>query len=188
MPESAVDTDQDGGNTQGLISRSEALAQAVSLDAPEADEEVSFNFAEHIQSSINSPLETSEDQSHHSGALHLPGDQEQSTNESREFPPSANFSTSVDLGPYSDSSGQDTTTEHSDTQVQAATGSKRQRSDSSTYGMRTYNRGRTYWTDEESDCLVKGVTIYGTGRWKDILEHPQLHFQEGRTPADLKDR
>lgn len=53
---------------------------------------------------------------------------------------------------------------------------------------RTYTRGRTKWSEEEIDDLVKGVTIYGTGRWKNILEHPDLHFKDGRTPTDLKDR
>ena len=53
---------------------------------------------------------------------------------------------------------------------------------------RKYNRGRTKWTQEEIDHLIKGVTIYGIGRWKNILEHPGLHFREGRTPTDLKDR
>ena len=53
---------------------------------------------------------------------------------------------------------------------------------------RTYNRGRTKWSQDEIDNLIKGVTIYGTGRWKNVLEHPNLHFKEGRTPTDLKDR
>ena len=53
---------------------------------------------------------------------------------------------------------------------------------------RKYKRGRTRWTQEEIDHLIKGVTIYGIGRWKNILEHPDLHFREGRTPTDLKDR
>lgn len=55
-------------------------------------------------------------------------------------------------------------------------------------GTRTYTRQRTAWTDQEIEDLVKGVTIYGKGRWTSILEHPQLHFQEGRTAMDLKDR
>lgn len=59
---------------------------------------------------------------------------------------------------------------------------------SSSPAMRTYNRGRTKWTEEEIEQLVKGVTIYGTGRWKNILEHPGLLFNKSRTPTDLKDR
>ena len=53
---------------------------------------------------------------------------------------------------------------------------------------RTYTRERTAWTEEETDQLVKGVAIYGMGRWKSILDHPELHFREGRTNMDLKDR
>ena len=53
---------------------------------------------------------------------------------------------------------------------------------------RTYNRGRTKWTEEETDQLVKGVAIYGVGRWKNILEHSEFHFKKGRTSMDLKDR
>lgn len=64
----------------------------------------------------------------------------------------------------------------------------RERPRSTSPVMRTYTRGRTKWTEEEIEYLVKGVTIYGTGRWKSILEHPGLHFKEGRTPTDLKDR
>ena len=53
---------------------------------------------------------------------------------------------------------------------------------------RVYLRQRTKWTEEETEQLVKGVAIYGMGRWKDILEHPEFTFQEGRTGMDLKDR
>ena len=62
------------------------------------------------------------------------------------------------------------------------------RSGSPNITTRTYNRGRTKWSQEEINNLIKGVTICGTGRWKTILEHPDLHFHEGRTPTDLKDR
>ncbi|KAL9127166.1 MAG: hypothetical protein Q9217_003899 [Psora testacea] len=53
---------------------------------------------------------------------------------------------------------------------------------------RNYTRPRRKWTEAETECLKKGVAICGVGRWKDILEHPNLHFQEGRTYVDLKDR
>ena len=53
---------------------------------------------------------------------------------------------------------------------------------------RTYTRERTAWTEEETDQLVKGVAIYGIGRWKNILDHPELNFRQGRTNMDLKDR
>ena len=64
----------------------------------------------------------------------------------------------------------------------------RERSTSPTTAKRIYNRGRTKWTEEETEQLVKGVAIYGMGRWKNILEHPEFHFQNGRTSMDLKDR
>ena len=62
------------------------------------------------------------------------------------------------------------------------------RSTGSCTAKRTYTRERTAWTEEETDQLVKGVAIYGMGRWKRILDHPELHFREGRTNMDLKDR
>ena len=64
----------------------------------------------------------------------------------------------------------------------------RVRSAGSCTAKRTYTRERTAWTEEETDQLVKGVAIYGMGRWKSILDHPELHFREGRTNMDLKDR
>ena len=64
----------------------------------------------------------------------------------------------------------------------------RVRSTNSCTAKRTYTRERTAWTEEETDQLVKGVAIYGMGRWKSILDHPELHFRERRTNMDLKDR
>ena len=64
----------------------------------------------------------------------------------------------------------------------------RGRSTMSCVPKRTYTRERTAWTEEETDQLVKGVAIYGMGRWKSILDHPELQFREGRTNMDLKDR
>lgn len=64
----------------------------------------------------------------------------------------------------------------------------RVRSTGSGTAKRTYTRERTAWTEEETDQLIKGVAIYGMGRWKSILDHPELHFREGRTNMDLKDR
>lgn len=67
-------------------------------------------------------------------------------------------------------------------------GKPRIHSTGSRTAKRTYTRERTAWTEEETDQLVKGVAIYGMGRWKSILDHPELHFREGRTNMDLKDR
>ena len=70
----------------------------------------------------------------------------------------------------------------------AKKGKPRIRSTVTSTAKRTYTRERTAWTEEETDQLVKGVAIYGMGRWKSILDHPELHFREGRTNMDLKDR
>ena len=49
-------------------------------------------------------------------------------------------------------------------------------------------RERVKWTEEEAEQLVKGVAIYGMGRWKNILEHPEFDFHPARTHVDLKDK
>ncbi|KAI4165168.1 MAG: hypothetical protein LQ342_001036 [Letrouitia transgressa] len=53
---------------------------------------------------------------------------------------------------------------------------------------RLYLRPRTKWSAAETDDLLKGTEIYGVGKWKEILNHPEFSFLEGRTPVDLKDR
>lgn len=53
---------------------------------------------------------------------------------------------------------------------------------------RLYLRPRMRWSQEETDQLVKGVAIYGMGKWKKILHHDEFSFLPGRTPVDLKDR
>ena len=47
---------------------------------------------------------------------------------------------------------------------------------------------RMKWSEVETEQLVKGVAIYGVGKWKKILHHPEFSFQHGRTAVDLKDR
>ena len=49
-------------------------------------------------------------------------------------------------------------------------------------------RGRRNWTDEETEDLLKGVSIYGIGKWKKILHHEGFTFHPERTTVDLKDR
>lgn len=49
-------------------------------------------------------------------------------------------------------------------------------------------RPRMKWSEAETEYLLKGVAIYGMGKWKKILNHPEFAFQQGRTPVDLKDR
>lgn len=53
---------------------------------------------------------------------------------------------------------------------------------------RISQRPRTRWTPQETEQLQKGVEIYGIGKWKKILNHPDFSFQQGRTPVDLKDQ
>ena len=53
---------------------------------------------------------------------------------------------------------------------------------------RISQRPRTRWTPQETEQLQKGVEIYGIGKWKKILNHPEFSFQQGRTPVDLKDQ
>lgn len=47
---------------------------------------------------------------------------------------------------------------------------------------------RVKWSEAEISQLVKGVAIYGMGKWKKILRHPEFDFHEARTAVDLKDR
>ena len=49
-------------------------------------------------------------------------------------------------------------------------------------------RLRRRWTEEETNDLIKGVEIYGIGKWKKIINHHDFSFHQERTPVDLKDR
>lgn len=49
-------------------------------------------------------------------------------------------------------------------------------------------RGRLKWTDSETQDLLKGVGMYGVGKWKKILTDPAYSFHPDRTMVDLKDR
>ncbi|QDS67726.1 hypothetical protein FKW77_005839 [Venturia effusa] len=46
---------------------------------------------------------------------------------------------------------------------------------------------RKKWSEEETADLVKGVSKFGIGAWKRILQHPEYTFNT-RTAVDLKDR
>ena len=52
---------------------------------------------------------------------------------------------------------------------------------------RVSQRPRMKWTSMETEQLMKGIEIYGIGKWKKILRHPGFSFQPGRTSVDLKD-
>ncbi|KAF2997447.1 hypothetical protein E8E13_006380 [Curvularia kusanoi] len=49
------------------------------------------------------------------------------------------------------------------------------------------SRKRTRWTQKETEDLLIGVSRFGIGKWKKILECEDFQFQ-GRTAVDLKDR
>ena len=49
------------------------------------------------------------------------------------------------------------------------------------------SRKRTKWSQKETEDLLTGVSRFGIGRWKKILECDDFQFQ-GRTAVDLKDR
>ena len=53
---------------------------------------------------------------------------------------------------------------------------------------RAYNRERIKWSEDEISDLLKGIGIYGVGKWKKILTHPGFSFLPERTYVDLKDR
>ena len=191
-------------DSKELISRSEALAQAKPLDSPDVDDCSLPIIAESVEDLVRRLPERAQEPSQHLEIFHslqCPGEvifpslcaaSVDGPDVSR--PDSTLLSPQIpELDP--EGPGQAGTPSLLDKevadQVKAATTcneAKQRRRSNSRYLMRTYSRGRTSWTKEESDYLIKGVTIYGKGRWKDILEHPQLYFQEGRTAADLKDR
>lgn len=52
---------------------------------------------------------------------------------------------------------------------------------------RVSQRPRMKWTSKETEQLMRGIEIYGIGKWKKILRHPDFSFQPGRTSVDLKD-
>lgn len=52
---------------------------------------------------------------------------------------------------------------------------------------RISQRPRMKWTSKETEQLMRGIEIYGVGKWKKILRHPDFSFQAGRTSVDLKD-
>ena len=54
--------------------------------------------------------------------------------------------------------------------------------------QRTNIRAKMLWTDEETADLIKGVNMFGYGKWKKVLNHPDLKFLAERTSVDLKDR
>ena len=113
-------------------------------------------------------------------------------NELHEPPPSAALFPPITPSATQDEQDRILLTELPGINIQTKTEPKRRKPrDSSSSGppaRRVYLRPRMKWTEEETDQLLKGVAIYGVGKWKKILLHPEFSFQKGRTPVDLKDR
>lgn len=49
-------------------------------------------------------------------------------------------------------------------------------------------RPRSRWTEEETNQLIRGVMMFGPGKWKQILNYAHFSWLEGRTTIGLKDR
>lgn len=49
-------------------------------------------------------------------------------------------------------------------------------------------RPRSRWTEEETSQLIRGVMMFGPGKWKQILNYTHFSWLEGRTTIGLKDR
>ena len=49
-------------------------------------------------------------------------------------------------------------------------------------------RPRLKWTEQETVALLKGVEMFGQGKWKKILSYSPSDFNQERTAVDLKDR
>lgn len=49
-------------------------------------------------------------------------------------------------------------------------------------------RPRLKWTERETKDLLRGVELFGMGKWKKILSHHDFSFSQERTAVDLKDR
>ena len=113
-------------------------------------------------------------------------------NELHEPPPSAALFPPITPSATQDAQDQTLATKVPGIGIQAETEPKkrkpRESSASKPPTRRVYLRPRMKWTEEETDQLMKGVAIYGVGKWKKILLHPEFSFQNGRTPVDLKDR
>jgi hypothetical protein len=116
-------------------------------------------------------------------------------NELHEPPPSAALFPPITAGATPDAQGWKVTTEAPRRDFGAAkststkqTATKDGKDDKPAPKRVCLRPQRMRWSEAEINQLVKGVAIYGMGKWKKILNHPDLKFQEGRTAVDLKDR
>ncbi len=181
-----------------LTGRRKALAEAKPIGAPETNDLRPIHVAprkrrklydhEHIADFVQLPKPTAkamEDRPPPFQPISV-------LNELHEPPPSAALFPPITPSATQDAQDRILSTELPAISVPAKTEPKKRKPrESSVYGppaKRVYLRPRMKWTEEETDQLLKGVAIYGVGKWKKILLHPEFSFQNGRTPVDLKDR
>ena len=116
-------------------------------------------------------------------------------NELHEPPPSAALFPPITPSAMQDKEDWLLSTEISLRSIQTSqkTGAKRKRlkkprEDGTPLRRVSHRPHRMRWSKKETEYLIKGVAIYGMGKWKKILQHSEFSFHEGRTPVDLKDR
>lgn len=205
-PSALVNIDSEANKLTG---RRKALAQAKSLDAPEANDWEAQMVAKLTGGLESQELDPPQDRPrkkqkrYDQDFVQLPKPQTKTQeekprlfrpiailNELHEPPPSAALFPPIT--PNASQEEHDLTSlarsEKTSYSEQPTTAKKKKSERPKSTSVKTYSRPRLKWTEEESEQLVKGVAIYGMGRWKSILEHPELEFQEGRTGPDLKDR
>uniref|UniRef100_K3WK31 Uncharacterized protein n=1 Tax=Globisporangium ultimum (strain ATCC 200006 / CBS 805.95 / DAOM BR144) TaxID=431595 RepID=K3WK31_GLOUD len=91
--------------------------------------------------------------------------------ESSEYEPSANESATQDVGSEDGESG--------NVQIAAAA--------TLPDGIKP-RRKTVFWSEEEEECLRKGIEMYGLGKWRMILDSGAGIFSKHRTNVDLKDK
>ena len=112
-------------------------------------------------------------------------------NELHEPPPSAALFPPITPSATQDEQDRMLSTELPSINIQATEPKRRKTRESNGNkppAKRIYLRPRMKWSEDETDQLLRGVAIYGVGKWKKILQHPEFSFRSGRTPVDLKDR
>ncbi len=184
--------------TAKLTGRRKALAEAEPIGAPESNYLQSIQVAprkrrklydhERITDFVQLPkptAKTKEDKPPPFQPISV-------LNELHEPPPSAALFPPITPSATQDEQDQTLATEVPDIGIMAKTEPKKRKPRENYVSKpptrRVYLRPRMKWTEEETDQLLKGVAIYGVGKWKKILLHPEFSFQNGRTPVDLKDR
>ena len=184
--------------TAKLTGRRKALAEAKPIGAPESNDLRPIQVAprkrrklydhERIADFVQLPKPTAKTKEDKPPPFHPIS----VLNELHEPPPSAALFPPITPSATQDEQDRKLSTEVPSTDIQTKREPKktkpRERNGNKSPAKRVYLRPRMKWTEEETDQLLKGVAIYGIGKWKKILLHPEFSFQSGRTPVDLKDR